>query len=41
MAGTTARNNKSHVGARRRLRLLRLDAGRATNATAHQFARLV
>ena len=41
MAATTARNNKSYVGACHRARLRRLDAGRANKATAHQLARLV
>ncbi len=41
MAASTARHNKTYMGASHRARLRRLDAGRANKATAHQFARLV
>ena len=41
MAASTARHNKTYIGACHRARLRRLDAGRANKATAHQLARLV
>ena len=41
MAASTARNNKTYIGACHRARVGRLDAGRANKATAHQLARLV
>ena len=41
MAASTARHNKTYIGACQRARLRRLDAGRANKATAHQLARLV
>ena len=41
MAASTARHNKTYIGACQRGRLRRLDAGRANKATAHQLARLV
>ena len=40
MAATTARNNKSAIGAAHRRRLSRMDAAKAVKATAHQLARL-
>ena len=41
VAASTARHNKTYIGACHRARLRRLDAGRANKATAHQLARLV
>ena len=41
LAASTARHNKSFIGACHRARLRRLDAPRAIKATAHQLARLI
>jgi len=41
MAATTARHSQSFIGAAHRVRLQRLDHGRAIKATAHQLARLI
>ncbi|MCY3641065.1 MAG: IS110 family transposase [Gammaproteobacteria bacterium] len=41
MAATTARRDKSAIGAMHRRRLARMDAAKAIKATAHQLARLV
>ena len=41
MAATSARHNKTYIGACHRTRLRKLDAGRANKATAHQLARLI
>ena len=41
MAASTARHNRSFMGACHRARLRRLDTARAVKATAHQLARLV
>ena len=41
LAASTARNNKTCIGACHRARLRRLDAARANKATAHQLARLI
>ena len=41
MAATTARHNRSFIGACHRARLRRLDTPRAVKATAHQLARLI
>ena len=41
LAASTARNNKTYIGACHRTRLRRLDAARANKATAHQLARLI
>ena len=40
MAATTARRDKSAIGAMHRRRLARMDAAKAIKATAHQLARL-
>ena len=41
MAATTARNNKTAIGAAHRRRLARMDSAKAVKATAHQLARLI
>ena len=41
MAASTARHNRTFVGACHRARLRRLDSARAIKATAHQLARLI
>ena len=41
MAATTARRDKSAVGAAHRRRLARMDTAKAVKATAHQLARLI
>ena len=41
MAATTARNDKSAIGAMHRRRLARMDTAKAIKATAHQLARLI
>lgn len=41
MAATTARRDKSAIGAAHRRRLARMDTAKAVKATAHQLARLV
>ena len=41
MAATTARNDKSAIGAMHRRRLARMDSAKAIKATAHQLARLI
>ena len=41
MAASTARHNRSFIGACHRARLRRLDTARAVKATAHQLARLI
>ena len=40
MAASTARNNKTAIGAAHRRRLSRMDSAKAVKATAHQLARL-
>ena len=41
MAATTARRDKSTIGAAHRRRLARMDTAKAVKATAHQLARLI
>lgn len=41
MAATTARRDKSAIGAMHRRRLARMDTAKAVKATAHQLARLI
>ncbi len=41
MAASTARNNKTAIGAAQRRRLSRMDSAKAVKATAHQLARLM
>ena len=41
MAATSARSNRSAIGAAHRRRLARMDTAKAVKATAHQLARLV
>ena len=41
MAASTARNNKTAIGAAHRRRLARMDSAKAVKATAHQLARLI
>ena len=41
MAATTARRDKSAIGAAHRRRLARMDTAKAVKATAHQLARLI
>ena len=41
MAATSARRDKSAIGAAHRRRLARMDAAKAVKATAHQLARLI
>ena len=41
MAASTARNNKTAIGAAHRRRLARMDSAKAVKATAHQLARLM
>ena len=41
MAASTARHNRTFIGACHRARLRRLDSARAIKATAHQLARLI
>ncbi len=41
MAATTARSDKSAIGAAHRRRLARMDTAKAVKATAHQLARLI
>ena len=41
MAATTARSDKSAIGAMHRRRLARMDTAKAIKATAHQLARLI
>ena len=41
VAASTARHNRSFIGACHRARLRRLDSARAIKATAHQLARLI
>ena len=41
MAATTARGDKSAIGAAHRRRLARMDTAKAVKATAHELARLI
>ena len=41
MAATSARNDRSAIGAAHRRRLARMDTAKAVKATAHQLARLI
>ena len=41
MAASTARNNKTAIGAAHRRRLARMDSAKAVKSTAHQLARLM